>query len=82
MDELAFSDATTLATKISKKEISSRELLDHYVARVERYNPDINAVICDQIDKARERADEADAVLSGTVLSFGELKQRSSRANC
>ena len=64
MDELAFSDATTLARKIRDKEISAVELLDHYVGRVERYNPDINAVVCEQVDKARVRAGEADAALA------------------
>ena len=64
MDELAFCDASTLAGKIAGKEISALELLNHYVDRVEKYNPDINAIICDQIDKARTRATEADAALA------------------
>ncbi|MFT6642761.1 MAG: amidase, partial [Patiriisocius sp.] len=64
MDELAFSDATTLAGKIKRKEISSVEMLNHYVERVERYNPDINAVILFQLDKARTRAEAADAALA------------------
>lgn len=60
MDELAFKDATTLAAMITSKEVSSAELLEHYVDRVEKYNPDINAVVCMQLDKARARAAEAD----------------------
>ena len=64
MDELAFSDATTLAAKIRAKEISSVEMLEHYIARMEKYNPDINAIICTQLDKARARAAEADAALA------------------
>lgn len=64
MDELAFADASSLARKIQNKEVSAVELLDHYLARVEKYNPQINAIICDQSDKARQRAGEADAALA------------------
>ncbi|MFT7220751.1 MAG: amidase [Candidatus Azotimanducaceae bacterium] len=72
MDELAFSDATALAQKIAQREISAVELLEHYIARVERYNPEINAVVCYQYDKARSRAAAADADLAKGV-SWGPL---------
>ena len=64
MDELAFSDATSLVQKIKSKEISAVELLEHYLARVERYNPDINAIVCMQLEKARSRAIEADKAIA------------------
>lgn len=64
MDNLAFSDACTLAGKIQSGDISSVELLDHFVNRVEKYNPEINAIVCDQISKARVRAKEADDALA------------------
>lgn len=64
MDELAFADATTLAEKIRNKEVSSVELLSHYIARMEKYNPDINAIIVTQLDKAMDRARAADAALA------------------
>ncbi|MEX2327283.1 MAG: amidase family protein, partial [Pseudomonadales bacterium] len=64
MDELAFSDATTLAAKIKNREVSSVEMLEHYVARMEKYNPDINAIIVTQLDKARTRARQADEALA------------------
>ena len=64
MDDLAFSDATTLAAKIKAKDISSVELLEHFIGRVEKYNPDINAIIATQYDKARDRARAADEALS------------------
>lgn len=64
MDELAFSDATTLARKIADKEVSALELLNHYIDRVDKYNQEVNAVVCEQIDKARSRAEEADAALA------------------
>lgn len=64
MDEIAFSDAMGLAAKIKRKEVSSVELLDHYIARMEKYNPAINAIIVTQQEKARARAREADAALA------------------
>ena len=64
MDELAFSDAVTLAGKIKRKEISSLEMLNHFVDRIDRYNPDINAVVLFQLDKARDRAKAADVALA------------------
>ena len=64
MDELAFADATTLAGRIKAREISSAELLEHYISRMEKYNPEINAIICTQLDKARDRARQADESLA------------------
>ncbi|MBO6555392.1 MAG: amidase [Pseudomonadales bacterium] len=64
MDELAFSDATTLAAKIKAKEISAAELLEHYIQRIKKYNPEVNAVVCMQLEKARVRAADADAALA------------------
>ena len=64
MPELAFKSATDLATMIWEKEISALELLDHYLDRVERYNPALNAIIVMDMDRARDRAREADAALA------------------
>ena len=64
MDELAFLDAVSLAKKIKQKEISSVEMLNHYVERMEKYNPEINAIIVTQLDKARARAQAADNALA------------------
>ncbi|MCB1646414.1 MAG: amidase [Pseudomonadales bacterium] len=64
MDELAFSDATTLVSRIKSKQISSLELLEHYIARMDRINPEVNAIVVTQLDKARARAQAADAALA------------------
>ena len=53
--------ATELAAAIRDKEISSRELLDVYVERVERLNEPINAVVTLDVERARQAATEADA---------------------
>jgi amidase len=68
MSELAFKSATQLAAMIQSKKISSLELLNHYLDRVERFNSDLNAVIVLDVDRARTRAKEADvAIANGEI---------------
>jgi aspartyl-tRNA(Asn)/glutamyl-tRNA(Gln) amidotransferase subunit A len=50
-----------LADLIRKKAISSREAVEHYLARIERLNPKINAYLTVTAEKALEEADRADA---------------------
>ena len=64
MSELAFKSATELAAMICAKKISAVELLEHYLDRVERYNPELNAIIVLDVERARARAREADAALA------------------
>ena len=64
MSELAFKTATELAAMIKSKEIGAEELLDHYLDRVERYNPSLNAIIVIDAERGRERARQADAALA------------------
>ena len=64
MTDLAFRSATALAAAIRAREIGSRELLEHYLKRVERHNPALNAIIVSDLRRARQRADEADAALA------------------
>ena len=53
--------ATELAAAIRTKELSSRELLESFVDRIERLGGPINAVITLDLDRARAAADAADA---------------------
>src|SRR5436190_22200604 len=64
MDERAFASATQLGGEIRDRRIGCLELLDHFIARAERHNPALNAIVAWQIDKARERARAADAALA------------------
>jgi amidase len=64
MREVAFRSAVELAAAIRRKEVSSRELVEHYLARIERFNPPINAVVTLDADRVRARADAADAALA------------------
>jgi amidase len=63
MTDIAFAPATQLAQKIRQKKIGCLELLDHYLARVEKYNPAINAIVSTDIAGARKRARAADRAL-------------------
>jgi hypothetical protein len=63
MSERAFSSATELSKEIRDRRIGCLELLDFYLARAERYNPALNAIVVWQIDQARDRARAADAAL-------------------
>ncbi len=64
MLDIPFRSARQLAAAIRRKDIGCLELLDLYIARIERYNPQLNAVICTTLDAARERARQADAALA------------------
>src|SRR5215469_3867907 len=64
MTEVAFRSAAALAAAIHRRELGSRELLEHYLARVDRHNAALNAIIVTDLERARRRADEADAALA------------------
>jgi amidase len=65
---LAMQSAKSLASAIRRGKISSRELLDLYLARIERYNPKLNAVIAMDVEASRKRARQADAALKKGTL--------------
>src|SRR5215211_3560739 len=64
MDDLAFASATELSARIRRRKVSATELLDAYLARIARYNPSLNAVVTLDEERARKRAQEADAALA------------------
>jgi amidase len=61
MTELHFLPASELCRLLAAGEVSSVELLDHFVARVDKHDGAINAVVALDVDRARARAAEADA---------------------
>jgi amidase len=60
----AFLPAHELARQLRRREVGALELLDHYLARVARLNPALNAIVVLEPEAARARAREADAALA------------------
>jgi amidase len=63
MTDIAFAPATRLASLIRRKKIGCLELLEHYLDRVEKYNPAINAIVATDFEGGRKRARAADRAL-------------------
>ncbi len=65
----AYWSAKRLTEALADGTLSSRDLLETYVARIEALNPALNAVVAMNLEDARRRADEADqAVRRGESL--------------
>ena len=64
MQDIPFRSAARLAQDIRAGRLTSREILENYLGRVDRHNPALNAIILQQREAARARADAADAALA------------------
>ncbi len=64
LSDLAYATAIEIAHRIQKKELSSREALDYFLARVESLDKTINSVVTIDAERARAEADTADAALA------------------
>jgi amidase len=64
LGELAFEPATALIAKLRAREVGCLELLEHHIARLERHNPALSAIVVLDLERARERARRADAALA------------------
>jgi amidase len=63
MEELIYASATTLARRIRDRELSSEEITEAHLRRIETVNPRLNAVVQLAADEARAAARAADAAL-------------------
>jgi amidase len=59
-DELCDLTAVELAARIRRKQLSSREVMAAHLARIERTNPSVNAIVTLVADRAMADAREAD----------------------
>jgi amidase len=59
--DLEFAPASELARALRQRTVSSRELLDHLVDRIDRIDPVLNAVVALDLERARASAAAADA---------------------
>jgi len=64
MDQLLYASSTTLAQHIRAKDVSSEEIVNACLQRIEVVNPQLNAVVQLTADTARTQAREADAALA------------------
>jgi amidase len=64
MSDPAFKSAIALASDLKAGKIGCAEALEHFWSRVERFNPEINAIVVNNIEQARTRARAADAAIS------------------
>jgi len=64
MAQTAFLSAVKLAELIRNREISSLELTEYYIDRIERLDTEINAVVVRDFDRARMAARKADEMLA------------------
>src|ERR1700730_7885630 len=63
MTALHFRSAKQLASEIRRRKVGCLEALDAFLARVDRFNPKLNAIVVTDVDGARRRARQADAAL-------------------
>lgn len=74
MDELAWLDATAQAALVRTGEVGPRELVDAAIARIERLNPHLNAVVHPLFERARSDAESApDGPFRGVPLLLKDL---------
>ena len=75
MDELAFLDATAQAELVRRKEVTPAELVTAAIARIERLNPELNAVITPLYEQAIDAATRVptDAAFAGVPFLLKDL---------
>ena len=81
MNSLPFRSASELVALLSARKIGSEELLDLYLARIDKYNAKVNAVIAMDIAGARKKARQADEAIANIRSRIREHKQVESRPN-
>ena len=64
LDKIIYSSANALAQAIRIKEISSEEVVEAHLQRIEEVNPKLNAIVQLQANEVREQARKADAALA------------------
>jgi amidase len=68
------SDALALAASVRAGEVSPRELVDEAIARIEAANPELNFLVTDSFDQARETT-PADGPFAGVPMLVKDLTE-------
>jgi len=78
-EELCYSSAVEMLAKIRNQEITSQEITEIVIERIEKINPKINAFCTPTFDLAREIAKNSDdAIKAGESI----IRYNFSYANC
>jgi len=64
LDDVVFAPAHVQAQLLRERRIAVSELLDAHLAQIQRHNPQLNAIVTLDEERARRRAHEADVALS------------------
>jgi amidase len=67
--DLACSPTTDLLEALRNRTVSSRELLEHLLARIDQENPRLNAIVALDTERALAAADEADAATAKGLVT-------------
>jgi amidase len=68
MEELVYASTTALAHALRDKQVSSQEVVEAYLKRIETVNPQLNAVAQLTADEALAQARQADAALASKEI--------------
>jgi len=64
MTSLDYRSASELLAALRRREVGSRELLEHHLVRIERHGAGLNAVVTLDVESARAAADACDRALA------------------
>ena len=64
MDDLTFAAAVDIAAAIKSKRVSSREITQHYIDRIDSLDKSVNAMCVRVFEQALEAADQADQAVA------------------
>ena len=71
--EIAYMSASDLALKIRRRELSPVEVLEATIARIERRNPSLNALIYLDFEGAKRAARNAEDTVTLRAAAFKKL---------
>jgi amidase len=63
--DLCLHDAVVIAGMLRRREVSARDVVSAHIARIEAYDPAINAIVTRTFETAMDRAAAADEALAG-----------------
>lgn len=74
-DEVLLQSASTLAKKIRKRQLSSEDAVQAYIARIKEVNPYLNAVVEDRFEDAVRDAQEVDRLVTSHCKAEQEIEK-------